>query len=163
MRTCVALQRLILVPATEACCDAWVQMTSGSAKRKFAVLGGGISALSAVFDLTSEPDWQDRYDITVHQLSWRLGGKGASSRNADRHQRIEGHGLRIWLGFYENAFEIMRRSPLTVAIHFLMTVLYVLLERSGRLISWLRPTVTNRGEGIACSCSSLALMDWVGA
>lgn len=77
--------------------------------RKIAVLGGGISALSAVFDLTSERDWQKKYDITVYQMGWRLGGKGASSRNPDYCNRIEEHGLHIWLGFYENAFEIIRR------------------------------------------------------
>jgi uncharacterized protein with NAD-binding domain and iron-sulfur cluster len=42
-------------------------------------------------------------------MGWRLGGKGASSRNPERSNRIEEHGLHIWLGFYENAFEIMRR------------------------------------------------------
>jgi uncharacterized protein with NAD-binding domain and iron-sulfur cluster len=80
-----------------------------SAKRKIAVLGGGISALSAALDLTSESNWQDKYDITVYQMGWRLGGKGASSRNPEFHNRIEEHGLHIWLGFYENAFEIIRR------------------------------------------------------
>jgi uncharacterized protein with NAD-binding domain and iron-sulfur cluster len=78
---------------------------------KIAVLGGGISALAAVFDLTSDRNWQNRYDITVYQMGWRLGGKGASSRNLDpSHRLIEEHGLHIWLGFYENAFEIMRRA-----------------------------------------------------
>src|SRR6267378_8596684 len=77
--------------------------------RKIAVLGGGISALAAVFDLTSEKDWRDKYDITVYQLGWRLGGKGASSRNPNYNNRIEEHGLHIWLGFYENAFELMRK------------------------------------------------------
>jgi uncharacterized protein with NAD-binding domain and iron-sulfur cluster len=83
--------------------------TVRSAKRKIAVLGGGISALSAVFDLSSAPNWQDKYDITLYQMGWRLGGKGTSSRNPAFHNRIEEHGLHIWLGFYENAFEIMRR------------------------------------------------------
>lgn len=83
--------------------------STSSDKRKIVVLGGGIAALSAVFDLTSERGWQERYDITVHQMGWRLGGKGASSRNSQRNNRIEEHGLHIWLGFYENAFEIMRR------------------------------------------------------
>ena len=39
---------------------------------------------------------------------WRLGGKGASGRNAGMHQRIEEHGLHVWMGFYENAFRLMR-------------------------------------------------------
>lgn len=78
------------------------------APRKIAILGGGISSLSAAFDLTSERNWKKKYDITVYQLGWRLGGKGASSRNPDRNNRIEEHGLHIWLGFYENAFAMMR-------------------------------------------------------
>ena len=77
-------------------------------KRKIAVLGGGVGAVCAAWALTSAPDWQEQYDITIHQLGWRLGGKGASGRNAAMGQRIEEHGLHIWAGFYENAFRIMR-------------------------------------------------------
>jgi uncharacterized protein with NAD-binding domain and iron-sulfur cluster len=76
---------------------------------KIAVLGGGISCLSAVLDLTSEKNWQEKYEITVYQMGWRLGGKGASSRNPVAGQRIEEHGLHIWLGFYENAFQLIRQ------------------------------------------------------
>ena len=49
-------------------------------QQKIAVLGGGLGALSAVFELTEQSNWQDYYDITVYQLGWRLGGKGASGR-----------------------------------------------------------------------------------
>lgn len=76
--------------------------------KKIAVLGGGISALASALELSGEPDWQERYDITVCQMGWRLGGKGASSRNETANDRIEEHGLHIWLGFYENAFAMMR-------------------------------------------------------
>lgn len=79
-------------------------------KKKIAVLGGGAGALSAAFGLTSLPDWQHYYDITVYQLGWRLGGKGASGRNPARGERIEEHGLHIWLGFYENAFAVMQQA-----------------------------------------------------
>lgn len=47
-----------------------------------------------------------QYDITLYQMGWRLGGKGASSRGING--RIEEHGLHLWLGFYENAFALMR-------------------------------------------------------
>lgn len=77
-------------------------------KQKIAILGGGAGALAAAFGLTSRPDWQDHYEITVYQLGWRLGGKGASGRNPDCHHRIEEHGLHIWAGFYANAFRAMR-------------------------------------------------------
>ena len=44
------------------------------------MLGGGIGSLSTVFSLTQQPDWAERYSITVYQLGWRLGGKAASGQ-----------------------------------------------------------------------------------
>jgi uncharacterized protein with NAD-binding domain and iron-sulfur cluster len=77
-------------------------------KKRVVVLGGGTGSLAAVWGLTSLKDWQEQYEITVYQMGWRLGGKGASGRNASQHQRIEEHGLHIWGGFYDNAFRMMR-------------------------------------------------------
>ncbi len=77
-------------------------------KTKVAILGGGVGAMAAAWELTSTPERRAKYDVTVHQLGWRLGGKGASGRNLDESQRIEEHGLHIWMGFYENAFRVMR-------------------------------------------------------
>lgn len=77
--------------------------------QKIAVLGGGMAALTSVFDLTSNPDWSQDYEIVVYQMGWRLGGKGASSRNSQIAQRIEEHGLHVFIGHYENAFQIMRQ------------------------------------------------------
>ena len=75
-------------------------------RRRVAVLGGGMAGLSAAWRL-SEPGWRDRFEsITVYQRGWRLGGKGASSRGPN--DRIEEHGLHIWLGSYENAFALLR-------------------------------------------------------
>lgn len=76
---------------------------------KVAVLGGGCAAIAAVFALTEQRDWQEKYEITVYQSGWRLGGKGASGRNHEVFDRIEEHGLHVWSGFYENAFWMMRR------------------------------------------------------
>lgn len=45
-------------------------------KRKVAILGGGAGTLAAAFELSSLPGWQDRFEITVYRLGWRLGGKG---------------------------------------------------------------------------------------
>ena len=70
-----------------------------------AVIGGGCGAISAAFEL-SRPEHRGRYHVTVYQLGWRLGGKGASGRGPTH--RIEEHGLHIWLGFYENAFRLLR-------------------------------------------------------
>jgi len=72
---------------------------------KVAIIGGGCASIAAAFELSS-PRCQEQYDITVYQLGWRLGGKGASGRGPC--DRIEEHGLHIWLGFYENAFRLMR-------------------------------------------------------
>lgn len=77
------------------------------AAKKIAILGGGMAALTAAFELTNQPDWQE-YEITVYQMGWRLGGKGASGRNMNAHARIEEHGLHILMGFYENTFRVMR-------------------------------------------------------
>jgi uncharacterized protein with NAD-binding domain and iron-sulfur cluster len=76
-------------------------------KRKIAVLGGGMGSLSAVFWLTSQPGWKDRYDITVYQLGWRLGGKAASGRARDDYERSLEHGYHTLLGFYDNVFSTM--------------------------------------------------------
>ncbi len=76
--------------------------------RRIAILGGGVASLSTALELTSLPDWQTRYDITVYQMGWRLGGKGASSRNPAVGGRIEEHGLHVWFGCYDHAFRLLR-------------------------------------------------------
>jgi len=81
-----------------------------SGKKKIAVLGGGCGALSAVWALTELPGWEEKYEITVHQIGWRLGGKCASGRNLPAGGRIEEHGLHVWAGFYENGFRMMQRA-----------------------------------------------------
>jgi uncharacterized protein with NAD-binding domain and iron-sulfur cluster len=79
------------------------------ALKKIAVLGGGMGSLTAVLRLTENPDWAQQYDITIYQMGWRLGGKGASGRNALAGQRIEEHGLHLWFGFYDNAFDLIQK------------------------------------------------------
>ena len=70
-----------------------------------AVVGGGCASLAAAFELT-RPEHMGRYQVTVYQMGWRLGGKGASGRGVA--ERVEEHGLHLWMGFYENAFRLMR-------------------------------------------------------
>lgn len=84
-------------------------MAGDTRKIRVAVLGGGCGALAAAFELTATPELRDRYEVTVYQQGWRLGGKGASGRNIAMGGRIEEHGLHMWLGFYENAFALIRR------------------------------------------------------
>jgi uncharacterized protein with NAD-binding domain and iron-sulfur cluster len=75
-------------------------------KQKIAILGGGIAALTTAFELSSQPGWQQRYEITVYQLGWRLGGKCATSRGPNG--RIQEHGIHGFLGSYYNALPMMK-------------------------------------------------------
>ena len=50
-----------------------------SGPTRVAVIGGGIAALTTAFELT-RPELNGQYEVTVYQMGWRLGGKGASSR-----------------------------------------------------------------------------------
>ena len=79
-------------------------------QRKVAILGGGVGAMTAAWSLTNYDGWQADWDITVYQMGWRLGGKGASGRNCDIAQRIEEHGLHMWMGFYHNAFAMIQQA-----------------------------------------------------
>ncbi|MFO1326151.1 MAG: NAD(P)-binding protein [Rubrivivax sp.] len=81
---------------------------------RVAIVGGGCAGMAAAWQLqqlnrrhAADPA-APRYEIDVYESSWRLGGKGASVR--DRHGRIVEHGLHVWLGFYENAFRLMREA-----------------------------------------------------
>ncbi|HEX4670744.1 MAG TPA: NAD(P)-binding protein [Solirubrobacteraceae bacterium] len=82
-------------------------MTAAGGKTKVAVLGGGVGAITAAFELTA-PHHGDRYEVTVYQPGWRLGGKCASGRGGT-DKRIEEHGLHVWFGFYANAFKMIQR------------------------------------------------------
>jgi uncharacterized protein with NAD-binding domain and iron-sulfur cluster len=86
-------------------------MSTQEQPKKVAVLGGGPAAIAAAFDLTAD-SLKGRFEVTVYQPGWRLGGKCASGRNpaANRGSRIEEHGLHIWFGFYDNAFRVMREA-----------------------------------------------------
>lgn len=76
-------------------------------KSKIAILGGGVGSMVTAVQLTNDPDWKDHFSsITVYQMGWRLGGKGASGRG--KYDRIEEHGLHVWMGFYENAFKAIK-------------------------------------------------------
>jgi uncharacterized protein with NAD-binding domain and iron-sulfur cluster len=74
-------------------------------KRKIAILGGGIAGLTAAYYLTRTESLRAKHAVTLYQIGWRLGGKGATGR---RDGRIEEHGLHVWFGFYDNAFRMLR-------------------------------------------------------
>jgi uncharacterized protein with NAD-binding domain and iron-sulfur cluster len=92
-------------------------MTEAASQRtKVAVLGGGCGGLAAAWGLSATPALRERFEVTVYQAGWQLGGKGASGRAPHPAgangigQRIEEHGLHIWFGFYDHAFRMMRAA-----------------------------------------------------
>lgn len=70
---------------------------------RVAILGGGMAALAAAFEITNSPG----YEVTIHTLGWRLGGKCASSRGPNA--RIQEHGIHGFLGSYYNANVMLAR------------------------------------------------------
>jgi uncharacterized protein with NAD-binding domain and iron-sulfur cluster len=86
-------------------------MAEGSAmseRVRVLVLGGGMAGVSAAFRLSDTKAKRERFAITLLEASWRLGGKGATGRDPNCHQRVEEHGLHVWMGFYEHAFALVR-------------------------------------------------------
>lgn len=71
-------------------------------KTVVAIVGGGCAGMAAAWQLAKLPG----YEIHVYERGVRLGGKGASTRADDG--RILEHGLHVWMGFYDNAFRMMR-------------------------------------------------------
>jgi uncharacterized protein with NAD-binding domain and iron-sulfur cluster len=65
-----------------------------------------MAGLTAAWEL-SRDGWRREFEsITVVERSPHPGGKGASVRDEDG--RILEHGLHVWLGYYDNAFALMR-------------------------------------------------------
>jgi uncharacterized protein with NAD-binding domain and iron-sulfur cluster len=79
------------------------------AKHKVAIIGGGPSGLSAAYHLSRTPELRDRFEVTVYQLGWRLGGKGATGRASapDQGHRILEHGIHGFCGFYWNSLAML--------------------------------------------------------
>jgi uncharacterized protein with NAD-binding domain and iron-sulfur cluster len=69
---------------------------------KIAVLGGGMGGLRAAWKLSDAG-----HEVHVYQRGWRLGGKGASGRNANKGFRIEEHGLHVLMGFYDHSLSFL--------------------------------------------------------
>ncbi len=74
---------------------------------RVAIIGGGVGGVTAAYYLSS-PELEGKFDVTLYQEGWRLGGKCATGRNAGADQRVQEHGIHILLGFYENAFRTFR-------------------------------------------------------
>jgi uncharacterized protein with NAD-binding domain and iron-sulfur cluster len=81
----------------------------GPQKTRIAILGGGIGALTAAFELTEQDRAGTKYDISIYTVGWRLGGKASVGRDKLQQWRAFEHGLHVWSGFYDNAFDLVQR------------------------------------------------------
>ncbi|MBW8812591.1 MAG: NAD(P)-binding protein [Caulobacterales bacterium] len=83
-------------------------LAADDTRQRLVILGGGMAALTTAFELTSLPDWKERFaGVTIYQMGWRLGGKCASSRGL--RDRIQEHGIHAFLGSYHNTLPLMIR------------------------------------------------------
>jgi uncharacterized protein with NAD-binding domain and iron-sulfur cluster len=90
-------------------------------RQRIAILGGGIAGLSTAYQLSRTQELRDRFEVTVYQMGWRLGGKIASGRDATG-RNLE-HGLHVWFGCYDNAFAMLKE-------------VYAARQGSGPLAKW---------------------------
>ncbi len=114
---------------------------------KVTVVGGGCAGIAAAFEL-SRPELGGRYEVTLYQVGWRLGGKGASGRGPN--DRIEEHGLHVWLGFYENAFRLLRECYAELGTD----------SRTRRFASWSDAFMPDPHIGIADQATADAWLSW---
>lgn len=84
-------------------------------KRRIAILGGGLASLSAAYELTSYDGWRDRYEVTLYQIGWRLGGK--TSNGFGPADRIQERGIHIFQGWYQNAFRMVQDAYAYMEAH----------------------------------------------
>jgi uncharacterized protein with NAD-binding domain and iron-sulfur cluster len=73
------------------------------------IVGGGPSGLSTAFHLLDDNPRADEVELTLYQLGWRLGGKGATGRSPG-DERILEHGIHAFTGFYWNALATLDRA-----------------------------------------------------
>lgn len=87
---------------------------SQDSNKKILIAGGGISGLSAAFELSEDPN----IDITIVESNTTCGGKMIGYFNADE-QRFEEHSIRALSSTYFSLFNIFDRAGL---LHMLTPV-----------------------------------------
>jgi uncharacterized protein with NAD-binding domain and iron-sulfur cluster len=84
-------------------------MTDGNSdpRTRVAILGGGPAGLSAALALSATPALRARFDVTIYQSGWRVGGKCGQGRRGPAN-RIEINGTHYLFGAYRNVFDLTR-------------------------------------------------------
>lgn len=133
------------------------------------VLGGGMAGVAAAMRLADTPAKRARFDVTLVEASWRLGGKGATGRDLEHHARIEEHGLHVWMGFYEHAFALVRDALIhapelgPIDALFLPDHTVELVDRDGRAVPFRLPERPGKpwlppGRDLSGALTSLAAL-----
>lgn len=78
-----------------------------TSKTRVVILGGGPAGLAAAYGLSATPELRARYEVTIYQVGWRVGGKCASGREGPT-KRIDENGTHYLFGAYRNCFGLMR-------------------------------------------------------
>jgi len=77
-------------------------------RTRVVIVGGGPSGLSTAYHLTAPANPRAaELDVSLYQMGWRLGGKGATGRDPE-HDRILEHGIHGFAGFYWNSTEMLK-------------------------------------------------------
>lgn len=79
-----------------------------SEPQRIVIVGAGPAGLATAFALTDQPGWSERYTVDVHQMGWRVGGKCATGRNPDAHERIQEHGIHVFGNMYYNTLHMVQ-------------------------------------------------------
>ena len=93
--------------------------------KKILIAGGGISGLSAAFELSEDPN----IDITIVESNTTCGGKMIGYFNADE-KRFEEHSIRALSSTYFSLFNIFDRAGL---LHMLTSVKDYQFYQSGNV------------------------------
>lgn len=82
-------------------------METTDGKVLVAILGGGPAGLATALELTATEELRARYDVTLYQSGWRLGGKCGQGRRG-KANRIEINGTHYLFGSYRRVFDLAR-------------------------------------------------------
>jgi uncharacterized protein with NAD-binding domain and iron-sulfur cluster len=76
-------------------------------KKRVCILGAGTAGLAAAYGLTDKQELRDKYDVTVYQVGWRLGGKCATGRS-EPQKAVQQNCAHYLFGCYSNTLTMAR-------------------------------------------------------